>query len=490
MDDKQSRWATQPGLEVIHYQDAPELSSNVDHGKEIVPQAYYGHTTPYAPPLPPHSPYPPPPPLPSPPAPTPWWKRRRFIIAIAVAAVVVVGLGAGLGAAFGAKKQSDGQSVTGDSPGKDTGTGSSGRNGTGTVEVPVVPQQARSGSPLTVSAMRKSDGGVDMRLFFLDRDNRLLSARCDTARPLGANETCWEIYENFSSFAEPDSRIAAGNIVWTGIVKPQTELFYTGSGTRLLGVNFNDQTSSRIVNDSINNMGYSTGPDSDLAAYWPWTVYQEAGGALVHVRNNPAEAITPADRWGNAQINVTALSGSRLAAVPVSTNYTRIADRGGYAVFYQGLDSRLKVTVPHLSELDSSYPLSFPIVLPAIVLPQKKAIAAFSAARPDDADQRVDAYVLYVDGSNNINMLYSDSSTAPATWKTVQPAALRGVDADTSIACVTMSTSGNNEAGKAVALEGVSEANACYFQKGGILMEAKMKGLEWSAQGVAITKVV
>lgn len=126
--------------------------------------------------------------------------------------------------------------------------------------------------------------------------------------------------------------------------------------------------------------------------------------------------------------------------------------------------------------------------LPAINLPNKAAIAAFSAARQNDAEQLVDAYVLYIDGSNNINMVYTDSSTAQVTWKTVQPAALRGVDAGTSLACVTTATSGNDERGNAVPLEPVSEGNTCYFQKGGVLMEAKMKGLEWTVQSVVIAK--
>lgn len=126
--------------------------------------------------------------------------------------------------------------------------------------------------------------------------------------------------------------------------------------------------------------------------------------------------------------------------------------------------------------------------LPAINLPNKAAIAAFSAARQNDAEQRVDAYVLYIDGSNNISMVYTDSSTAQVTWKTVQPAALRGVDAGTSLACVTTATSGNDERGNAVPLEPVSEGNTCYFQKGGVLMEAKMKGLEWTVQSVVIAK--
>lgn len=89
-------------------------------------------------------------------------------------------------------------------------------------------------------------------------------------------------------------------------------------------------------------------------------MYQDAGGALVHVRNNPPENVDPNTFWGDSRINVTALVGSKLAMVPVSTNYTRIGSRGGYAVFYQGLDSRLSVSITHLGELGSTYPLSFP----------------------------------------------------------------------------------------------------------------------------------
>jgi len=115
--------------------------------------------------------------------------------------------------------------------------------------------------------------------------------------------------------------------------------------------------------DSIDGMGWSTGSESALAAYWPWLVYQEATGALAHVRNNPPASLDPGASWGAAGINVTALLGTKLAMVPASANYTRIAGWGGYAVFYQDRDSRLSVAVTRLTGSDTSLnaPLSFPI---------------------------------------------------------------------------------------------------------------------------------
>jgi len=147
---------------------------------------------------------------------------------------------------------------------------------------------------------------------------------------------------------------------WLTCLQAQTQLFYIGDEARLLGTNINDQSSPRIVEDSINSKLYVTGSESNLAAYWPWVIFQDSKGGLVHVRNNPPSAMTPASEWAWANINITALVGTKLAMVPVSTNYTRIASRGGYGVFYQGTDSRLAVAITHLSEMDSTYPLSWP----------------------------------------------------------------------------------------------------------------------------------
>ncbi|KAK0719221.1 hypothetical protein B0H67DRAFT_149002 [Lasiosphaeris hirsuta] len=271
-------------------------------------------------------------------------------------------------------------------------------------------------------------------------------------------------------------------------VQPQTQLFYTGSQNRFLGTSFNDQSNPSIVEDSVNNKQYTTGPDSSVAAYWPWSIYQNAEAGLVHVRNNPPAFIGPSDTWDQSTINITALAGSKIAMVPVSTNATRIAGKGGYGVFYQSLDSRLSAAVTHLFELDSTYPLSWPTNLPLITLPKRSPIAAFSTGRQSDTLQRVDTYVMYIDADSNINMLYTDSSTDPPNWRTAQPAALKGVDAGTNIACTTMSTSPRNEGLNAMLLEPVSDDGVrCYFQKGGKLMEGKLDdGVDWNVGEVVI----
>jgi len=290
----------------------------------------------------------------------------------------------------------------------------------------------------------------------------------------------------------------------TDSMQAQTQLFYTGGDVRLLGTNMNDQSDPRVVEDSINNAAYTTDRESSLAAYWPWLVCQSPNGGLVHVRNNPPANLNPASTWGSADIGVTALAGTKLAMVPLSTNYTNIAGKGGYGVFYQGTDSRLSVTITHLSEMNSTYVQSWPTsafscdlaveerklisvpALPSITMPKRAAIAAFSVARPADTQQRVNTYVLYLDSASNINMLYTDSSSGSAIWRTSQPAALRGVDSTSNIACLTMATSVRDEAGNAVMLEEASDDTKCFFQKGGALMEARLNGLDWIVETMSI----
>ena len=219
MDSQPAHQTYHSGLEVVHYTDLPQVRTDLDHGKEIASQTsiytkpYYATTGPDLPALPA---LPDAPDLPDLPAPTPWWKRRRFLIAVAV--LVVVALAAALGGVLGGKKGSESQGATGETSGT---SGSSRTNGTGTSDKPSsspssIPQAARAGSPLTAAAMRKSDGGLDLRLYFLDRDNRLAWAQCDTLRPLADKEpSCWEMGGRFPSYSEQDSQLAVTNIVWT-----------------------------------------------------------------------------------------------------------------------------------------------------------------------------------------------------------------------------------------------------------------------------------
>jgi len=116
------------------------------------------------------------------------------------------------------------------------------------------------------------------------------------------------------------------------------------------------------------------------------------------------------------------------------------------------------------------------VALPTISIPKLSPIAAFSVARPSDAQQRVNTYVLYLDASLNINMLYTDTSSGSPVWKSLQPAALKGVDPNTSIACLTLATTRSNAAQSEQLLEPASgSANRCYFQRSG-RVEAQLDG--------------
>lgn len=81
-------------------------------------------------------------------------------------------------------------------------------------------------------------------------------------------------------------------------------------------------------------------------------------------------------------------------------------------------------------------------------------------------------------------MLYTDSSSGSPVWKARQPAALRGIDKDSNLACLTFSTTLASSVGSAILLETASEEIKCFFQKGGQVVEAKLvDGEEWEVTG-------
>ena len=123
------------------------------------------------------------------------------------------------------------------------------------------------------------------------------------------------------------------------------------------------------------------------------------------------------------------------------------------------------------------------IVLPSIDLPKQAPIAALSVARPADPKQRVDTYVWYLDAASNINVLYTDTSSGSPVWRTSQPTALRGADPDTSLACLTMATSPQAANGSPKLLELASADTKCYFQRGGLAVEARLELGDWIVTG-------
>ena len=497
----------QPGLEVVVDQ----------HGLELATQEHLGHSLPevradeyvrggkesiiYKYPGPQYSQYPehyytlPPPPEPVEAelaAEQPGRKKRLWWIVGGAIAVVVV-LAAVLGGVLGSRaaRSSGDASSSGASSSSDTGGGqnpspSSTTSASTPSSTATRPQSIRQGSGLSITGWRKPDGNVETYLFYQDPQDGLRFSRCDASRRSPGNDsTGWASPVGFNSYAKAGTHLAASTILWGDQYQPQIELFYAGFNTRLLAVNFNEASVPNTTDDSANQVNINTSLDGGLTAYWPWTLYQDATGVLYHLRNQMLSLWNPSTTWDNNRLNTTALTASRMAVVPMSSNFTRIALKGGYAVFYQAPNAKLAVAITDLDspQLARDYPLSWPpTALPDITLPKLAPMAAFSVARPADAFQRVDTYLLYRDADSNINMVYAagaasssaSSTTSAVQWKTAQPAALKAVDADSDIACLNMATSYYNAAKVPVLLEAASEETRCYFQRGGRVVEARL----------------
>jgi hypothetical protein len=267
------------------------------------------------------------------------------------------------------------------------------------------------------------------------------------------------------------------------------ELFYTGAESLLLGVSFRPQKVPK--EDGIGSLEIHTGSGSSLGAHWPWLLYQDGAGVLHHVRNNlQGEQLRPDAGFGEKELDIAPQKFSRLAVVPTAADFKTHAVEAGYAVFYQDTNSKLAVSIPNLqsSSRSKSFQQPWPTTLPDITLPKEASIAAFSVARSGDAKNRVDTYVLHLGGDGDIGVLYTDSSAGgdgDGKWKMAAPAALKGADKDSDIACLTMASSPSNEAEQPVPLEEAGDEMRCIYQRGGRLVEVRLDGGkgEWIAVG-------
>lgn len=146
-------------------------------------------------------------------------------------------------------------------------------------------------------------------------------------------------------------------------MQPQVEFFYVNADNRVFGVNLNPTRKPTIEDDSINiNASLTTGTSGNVAAYWPYVVFQDSGGELTAAKNTPADidALFPASDWEIRKLGVKGAEGTKLAVIPLSTNYSKIADQGGYGVIYQRNDGRLFAVIPDLDSMTSNYTSSWP----------------------------------------------------------------------------------------------------------------------------------
>ncbi|KAK0376888.1 hypothetical protein CLIM01_05734 [Colletotrichum limetticola] len=339
-------------------------------------------------------------------------------------------------------------------------------------------QSIRQGSPLTVTGWSQS-GGVELFLFYQDDDYQVHRSTYDTTKT--SDNSSWQTPDKYNSSADVSARLGATIIQYDASYQPQTEVFYTNDDGRVLGVSINDALSSNYEEDSIKNMVLNSRVNSSVAAYWPWVIYQESSGGIVEVRNRLRTEFSPAAEWDKKRLNISADSDSRLALVPLSTNFSKIAVQGGYGIFYQ-VNGALVALIPDLGsdELATDYADSWPTDFPAVTnMPGGAPFAAFSVARSSDTLQRIFTYVLYLDNDANINVIYNDASS----WKTAQPATLKGVDADTDITCLTMATTHRDSFTQEVVLGAQSFDPRCYFQREGLVREVILTNNEWVDNG-------
>ncbi|KAK1590168.1 uncharacterized protein LY79DRAFT_670096 [Colletotrichum navitas] len=297
-----------------------------------------------------------------------------------------------------------------------------------------------------------------------------------------ANDTSWQGPDELDLFATGNSRLAGSTIVYDTGYTPQPELFYTNAQMQLLGISMNDLYNPTVQDDSIKSMTLRTGVDSSVASNWPWSIYQAADGYLVEVRKRLiGGTFRPAAEWDAKRLRVQAVNASRLALVPTSTNFSRIAIQGGYGIFYQSANSSLVALIPDLANnVPADYVTPWPTDFPSITLPQRGTFAAFSVARPSDSLQSVDTYALYLDASSNINVVYTDSSTSSSpSWKMAQPDVLKGADADTDTACLTMATSAYDSFQEEVPLKVAASMVRCCFQREVLVREVTLSGTQW-----------
>ncbi|KAH8898027.1 hypothetical protein GQ53DRAFT_803106 [Thozetella sp. PMI_491] len=239
------------------------------------------------------------------------------------------------------------------------------------------------------------------------------------------------------------------------------------------GVKYIDTSAAAgTTQEEINQRSYSVKSGSNVAAYWPWVVFQDWSG-FINVANSMADP-----PYSNKALKSVAIEGTKLAVVPLSTKYTKITN-SSYGVFYQMANGQLAATVPGPTVWGDEDPTaSWPSTstFPNITLPARASFAAFSYARNNDTDEdTVTTFVLYQDETASIKQVWTDDSQ---TWQSSSPAALAVADYGTNIACMTPSAS-NDTYGIPLDITPQSNLTRCYFQRGGWPVEVQLNGTDW-----------
>ncbi|KAH7317021.1 hypothetical protein B0I35DRAFT_434413 [Stachybotrys elegans] len=209
--------------------------------------------------------------------------------------------------------------------------------------------------------------------------------------------------------------------------------------------------------------------NSRLAAFGIMMVFQENDGTLTLRRRYGNDA-----RWNTEMVseNITdAMSGTNLAIVPLSANYTEVYNERALGVFYQNQSGRL---VARAHGERGSPANSWPSNFPEIELAPGGPFAAFSVRRASDfRNDLVNTFILYESTSSAMTMLWTDDGEV---WRSSTPEGLAGANPGTSIACTSPDTLDEEDYWT---LGAASAMTRCYFFEDHSLVKVQLSGREW-----------
>ncbi|KFA55615.1 hypothetical protein S40293_11436 [Stachybotrys chartarum IBT 40293] len=437
----------------------------------------------------------------------PWYRRTWVIIGAAIAILVVIGavVGGVVGTTVGSQASSEEEQnqlegTDGANPASSTTSSAStlpSQTSTSSV-ASASPTGIAPNSPLVAAAWQVDDN-YDVFLAYHDPDGNLAYTTASGSDP--ADETSWSSPQR----PEPEYPVY-GNTPLAMSILPQVpegtsnsrniqlEWFFVNETSRINGVNYNAGNSAAgFRDDSINQERFNALGGSNLAAYWPYILYQRQDSGLDLILHTGVA-------WQGYNTGLEALAGSKLAIVPVSRNATLIRVSGWWGVLYQAEDGRLcssvdattAETTGSLGDLKELWQSSefcnsrcrwiFHVNnagFPSITIPERGPFAAFSVAAPTSSDpDKVNTFVLYQDEDNDFQQVWFDRDEGG--WQTSSPQNLRDADEASPITCVTAPTWAHvQEFGERI-LGTASELTRCYFHKDGVVVETRLDGLSWT----------
>ena len=114
---------------------------------------------------------------------------------------------------------------------------------------------------------------------------------------------------------------------------------------------------------------------------------------------------------------------------------------------------------------------------PDIRLRLGASFSALAVARSNkDSKNLVNTFIVYQDDDSDIKQVWTEDGLA---WHKSSPNALKGADNGTDIACLTLSTWDGSKIVEPAKILTANYMARCYFQRGGAVVEARLRGTDW-----------